>query len=80
MNRNECSKCVFYPFRQLREQQETNVVEVKHGEWIPKGFNLEGDKEFECSLCGCIVWHRKTNFCPDCGAKMDERREDEEIH
>lgn len=28
VDRNECSKCVLHPFKQLREQLETNVVEV----------------------------------------------------
>lgn len=28
VGRNECSKCVLHPFKQLREQLETNMVEV----------------------------------------------------
>ena len=50
-----------------------DVVEVKHGEWIAS------HEEFcECSLCKYPVYAawNKTNFCPNCGAKMDgERRE-----
>ena len=28
VDRNECSKCVLYPFKQLREKLETDMVEV----------------------------------------------------
>lgn len=55
----------------------SDVVEVKHGEWMhsSRGFDVSGD--FECSVCqspsGIKHFYNgeKYLFCPDCGAKMD---------
>ena len=55
---------------------------VKHGHWVNKGF-----EPLRCSVCGITVdaingipWAIKSfNYCPNCGAKMDERREDGKI-
>ena len=38
----------------------------KHGHWI------EGNLHIKCSKCGYPVGHLSDNFCPNCGAKMDE--------
>lgn len=65
VDRNECSKCVLHPFKQLREQLETNMVEVVHGEWIDKGHYTY------CSICNYENPHRY-NYCPECGARMDK--------
>lgn len=50
---------------------------VKHGEWIPK-ITVLGTMIFRCSACqkfSDVHWA----YCPQCGAKMDgERREDEQ--
>ena len=48
---------------------------VKHGWWVNKGF-----EPLRCSVCGITVdaingvpWAIKSfNYCPHCGAKMDE--------
>ena len=40
---------------------------VKHGRWIE-----HGKDENRCSLCGWGVWVNTNNYCPNCGAKMDE--------
>lgn len=39
--------------------------------WVHKQTKLPGGvlQVEECSLCECQMW-RKTNFCPDCGARM----------
>ncbi len=44
---------------------------VKHGKWI---------NEETCSVCGESVLYDTDlcNYCPNCGAKMDEEKEDEE--
>ena len=55
-----------------------DVAEVKRGRW--KG---EGLGDYRCSLCGSITTHTRTNFCPNCGANMDGRKDeygDGEIH
>lgn len=57
---------------------------VKHGRWVRnKWSNMRHD--YTCSLCGCRIEGvdpfslsaTTYNYCPECGAKMDERREDE---
>lgn len=45
---------------------------VKHGHWVliePK--NRFARATFKCSLCGQVM-HRKSRFCPECGAAMVE--------
>lgn len=55
---------------------------VKHGHWIEVQRIHEKDHTAicECSLCGDTVWvydgQRAWNYCPNCGAKMDEVEED----
>ena len=46
-----------------------DVVEVKHGRWIPFKSEHAGDIQY-CSVCdvGC-TW--QPDYCPNCGAKMD---------
>ena len=44
-----------------------DVAPVRHGRWKRYGKNLG-----ECSECGEIVSVR-SNYCPNCGAKMDEK-------
>lgn len=44
-----------------------DVAPVRHGRWKRYGKNLG-----ECSECGEVVSVRN-NYCPNCGAKMDER-------
>lgn len=51
---------------------------MKHGHWIEVQRIHEKDHTAicECSLCGDTVWvydgQRAWNYCPNCGAKMDE--------
>ena len=52
----------------------------KTGHWEKSSLNCEGSEDFwECSECGWEIYdHRaKTNYCPSCGAKMDEPQESE---
>lgn len=55
------------------------VDPIKHGHWIEVQRIHEKDHTAicECSLCGDTVWvydgQRAWNYCPRCGAKMDER-------
>ena len=43
-----------------------DAAPVRHGRWKRYGKNLG-----ECSECGEVVSVRN-NYCPNCGAKMDE--------
>ena len=52
--------------RRLLSIPAADVAPVRHGRWKRCGKNLG-----ECSECGEIVAIRN-NYCPNCGAKMDE--------
>ena len=59
---------------QIEKAALADVVHVVHGhwKWSPK------HEEYECSNCGesapCDGWHDEllSDYCPYCGAKMDE--------
>lgn len=55
------------PIGCLEGQPEVEAVEVVHGRWVDAGLNIL----FVCSVCGYVVEPMETNYCPDCGAKMD---------
>ena len=57
-------------------QQTADVTEVKHGRWeyvkkrLARGGYVDAS---ECSVCHKIIMpHLKPNYCPNCGAKIDE--------
>lgn len=50
-----------------------DAVEVVHGRWsdpymVVEEYDIWGR---DCSVCGCTYGMAKTNYCPNCGAKMD---------
>ena len=55
-----------------------DVTPVVHGEWL---LRHEGYGHYwECSSCHknpCIYVTKDTRYCPNCGAKMDEKDEDD---
>lgn len=64
----------------VQKYQLADAVEVKHGRWIEDRFcsTIAGTYEVRrCSVCGDHYeevgydW----NYCPNCGARMDEREE-----
>lgn len=50
-----------------------DVAEVKHGEWKWRNGG-------ECSECGFHNSNFDYNFCPNCGARMEERMVDDECN
>ena len=57
----------------VEDAPATDVVEVKHGEWMkkPARFGSRYDM-YGCSVCGwTYTFHPDYNYCPRCGAKMD---------
>ena len=44
-----------------------DVVEVKHGRWVSHDLEVT----FSCSECDFTTDFRLSNYCPNCGAKMD---------
>jgi hypothetical protein len=56
-------------YKELKSFPAADVVEVRHGEWkeTPTGW-------IYCSVCGSEPPEEsnyKSNYCPNCGAKMD---------
>lgn len=55
------------------EKIKYEVAEVRHGTWLP----IEMEMRFgtlhgvKCSLCGEKKVREGSNYCPNCGAKMD---------
>lgn len=51
---------------------------IRHGHWIytERGFPLAYGYN-RCSVCGRSIGLDSTDYCPNCGAKMDEVTEDE---
>ena len=74
VDRNECTKCVLYPFKQLRERLETNMVEVVRCKDCRYGHQYTNDS-VHCSLGNDMYAYRPNDYC-----SYGERREDEQIH
>lgn len=71
------------PFKEEIEKAPTaDAVEVKHGHWIEEEDSY--DTYFRCSACrelwtsidGMIPTSMGVNYCPHCGAKMEEVDDD----
>ena len=85
----KAEKFATYCFRRfadaLSKAPTADVQEVKHGEWIIE--QLENEKTVcYCSRCGSGLQNRETrkyidisgaNYCPNCGAKMDVKDEED---
>lgn len=51
--------------------EHADVVPVRHGKWI-KPTRVPDSMLDECSLCGFDCGSYTYNYCPNCGAKMEE--------
>ena len=86
-NCNDCPldayKCQYYNEHTLMEFCEriddaptVDAEPVRHGHWINTGFLTA-----KCSECDAEVHELEYgNYCPNCGAKMDEEEEDGETN
>lgn len=55
--------------------KEMNTEPVRHGHWTNISISVTGNSSSECSRCGAVVhdsFSNAINYCPNCGAKMDE--------
>lgn len=57
----------------LRTVPAVDAVEVVHGEWVHHYYDSGEpiDDKWYCSECHMCNGHRRTWYCPHCGAKMD---------
>ena len=59
----------------IRYMDAVDVAPVQHGQWISK--NPHGyEWVFVCSNCDYVdgyPFNERPNYCPNCGAKMDEK-------
>ena len=56
----------------LRDMKTADVVPVRHGKWLHRKNGVA-----YCSECEVDTVEDETNYCPNCGAKMDlEERHD----
>ena len=58
----------------IKGMKAADVAPVVHGRWI-----ASHDEFYACSICKYPVYvgWNQTNYCPDCGAKMDGGNEGE---
>lgn len=57
--------------KEIAEFPFSDVAPVKHGKWIR--MDNDGEAISKCSVCKFPVstfWN-ESNYCPNCGAKMD---------
>ena len=59
----------------LEDCTTVDAVEVVHGRWVYEPIEFTYEKDIKCSICGSYAQHA-TNYCPNCGAKMDGERKD----
>lgn len=77
------SKYLIQCFESKEKFPAADVVEVRHGVWIPYeqplgvGYSISDYKPTHCcSRCKGLGWEFYTN-CPNCGAKMDGGKNNE---
>lgn len=59
----------------LFDAETIEAEPVKHGYWTNIRISASGTSSADCSLCGAVVntnFTNRINYCPNCGAKMDE--------
>nr|DAG23536.1 MAG TPA: DNA-directed RNA polymerase [Caudoviricetes sp.] len=59
--------------RMIDDAPAADVAPVVHGRWIHDGRRINGGIDWcHCSECGkSDNFCARTNYCPNCGAKMD---------
>ena len=81
--RERCAPCG-EGIEALKSVPAADVAPVRHGKWTPVKYNAHcscgksyGTYHFLCSACNHIAYSQPygLNYCPNCGAKMDEGSE-----
>ena len=57
----------------IKNLPAVDAVEVVHGQWVHHYYDSGEpiDDKWYCSECHMCNDHRRTNYCPNCGARMD---------
>ena len=79
--------CGSVPIEYIKQMPTIEAEPVRHGRWIPTEYDSYADgapvwDKWECSDCGHEHSGEEdtlTAFCPDCGARMDGGKGDEEM-
>lgn len=72
----------------VEQAKDADVVPVKHGKWRWKP-TIESGEDYYICFCSCcgkecgsyydeeddMAYYIRSNYCPNCGAKMDEEAE-----
>jgi hypothetical protein len=83
---DKCSICELTYYRKgYIKSPAADVVEVKHGEWEYEQLDEYKYYKVTCPYCNAEYWGNYDaynepddfNYCPNCGAKMDGDRRDE---
>ena len=80
----ECNKCIHYPvcdhsrdYFKYDECAYYSEEPRQHGEWILDVVAPCSISWFRCSYCGYkYEAYKQSNFCPNCGAKMEYNTKD----
>ena len=67
--------------RRIQRVPVADVAPIRHGRWLKSDIPHE---KFVCSECGGACWYydyegdvARSRYCPNCGAKMDRRNDDD---
>ena len=59
----------------LESRETIDAAPVRHGHWVLRIHDEDDDGGYplyHCSMCDNPRPHKRDNYCPNCGAKMDE--------
>ena len=70
-NKIEYERCEY----RLANDELDDVALVRHGRWEECG-QYDVYDYYQCSECGYFSFDGETNYCPNCGAKMEGKNED----
>lgn len=63
--------------KEINNAPTIDAVPVKHGYWKFSDLSeIAGRTWYECTCCGKLI-NIQYNYCPNCGAEMDEEVSDE---
>lgn len=61
----------------VEDSRTVDAKPIKHGKWIEEKYETTSNRKINntkniCSVCLKSNGKNKTNYCPNCGTKMDE--------